>query len=225
VTRAKKKRVTIVRAHPRKVGVSPKNPTGVTIVDRHPREVSGPALSADDIRSIASTYDRKKLVYPASDALRFKDGNKYDDLIAVWVDYFNDKFGVVPPNAPLDPDVIKAPIASESGFEQDPKNPQAIGIAQITPSTLKILLDAKGEAKDFIFKGIRRKDLKDLEIAIPMGIRWIFRKKRLAEGKLGRSPTPEEIILEYKGLLRSRSAYQQNGLKNFKDHYDRLKKK
>jgi hypothetical protein len=115
-------------------------------------------------------------------------------------------------------------IASESSFEKSPENPKAIGIAQITPGTLKALLDPEGEAKDFIFKGIRQKDLKDPEIAIPMGIRWIFRKRRLAAGKLGRTPTADEIILEYKGLLRSTSRYQERALASFRKYYGRLKK-
>ncbi|MCM2323423.1 MAG: lytic transglycosylase domain-containing protein [Oligoflexia bacterium] len=221
----KRKKVTIVRAHRRRVPVSSKNPTGVTIVDRHPRQLHGPALSAQDLRSITATRDRKGLVYPKDGKLGFRDGNRYDELIAVWVDFFNEKFGVTPPDCPLDPDVIKALIASESGFEKNPKNPQAIGIAQITPETLRILLNPEGETKDFIFKGIRQKDLKDPELAIPMGIRWIFRKRRLAEGKLGRGATPEEIVLEYKGLLGSKSEYQQQALKKFREHYAILKKK
>jgi hypothetical protein len=163
------------------------------------------------------------LAYPKNDKLGFRDGNKYDELIAVWVDYFNEKFPVTSPNAPLDPDVIKALIASESGFEKNPKNPQAIGIAQMTPETLKILLNPEGEAKEFTFKGIRQKDLKDPEIAIPMGIRWILRKKRLAEGKLRRGATPAEVILEYKGLLRSKTPYQDKALNSFRRYYARLK--
>ena len=90
---------------------------------------------------------------------------------------------------------------------------------------MKILLNPEGEAKDFVFKGIRRKDLLDPEIAIPMGIRWIYRKKRLAEGKLGRGATPEEVILEYKGLLKARNGYQEKALENFRGHYAKLKKK
>ena len=58
-----------------------------------------------------------------------------------------------------------------------------------------------------------------------MGIRWIFRKKRLAEGKLGRGVAPEEVILEYKGLLKSSTGYQQSVLNNFRRNYARLKKK
>ena len=62
------------------------------------------------------------------------------------------------------------------------------------------------------------------KIAIPMAIRWLFRKKRLAEGKLGRPATAEEIILEYKGLLKSKSNYKKHALDRFKDDYGKLKK-
>jgi hypothetical protein len=54
---------------------------------------------------------------------------------------------------------------------------------------------------------------------------WLHRKKRLAEGKLGRSATAEEIILEYKGLLKSKSDEKKRALQNFKDNYDQLKNK
>jgi hypothetical protein len=226
MARSRRKKVTAVRKHPRRVPVSPKNPSGVTVVDRHLRRISGPALEVDEIREITATHSRKGLKYPARDRLEFRDADTYDELIAIWVDYFSEKFGVTPPYAELDPDVIKALIASESGFRKDPReNRKAFGITQITPETLRILLDPEGEAKDFIFKGIRQKDLKDPEIAIPVGIRWMFRKKRLAEGKLGRGATPEEIILEYKGLLKSRTDYQNNALGSFRKHYASLKKK
>ncbi|MGE0632444.1 MAG: transglycosylase SLT domain-containing protein [Pseudobdellovibrionaceae bacterium] len=117
-------------------------------------------------------------------------------------------------------------MQSESGFREDPpENKIAFGIAQITPETFKALQDPKGEVKDFIFNDIRKKDLKNPNIAIPMAIRWLFRKKRLAEGKLGRGATAEEIILEYKGLLKSKSDEKKRALKNFKENYDKLKNK
>jgi hypothetical protein len=56
-----------------------------------------------------------------------------------------------------------------------------------------------------------------------MAIRWLFRKKRLAKGKLGREPNAEEIILEYKGLLKSTTRYKDQALKKFKETYDKLK--
>jgi soluble lytic murein transglycosylase-like protein len=175
-------KTTTVREHPLRVPISQKNPTGVTIRDRHPRRVKGTYLDRDEVESTFKDYDRKKLIYPGK--LEVEDSEKYDELIAVWTDYFNRKLNADPP---LDPDIVKALIASESDFIENPKNPKATGIIQITPETFQVLQDSRGEGKEFIFRDIRKKDLKDPAINIPMGIRWLHRKKRLADGKLGRS--------------------------------------
>lgn len=218
-----KKKVTNVRQHPRQVSVSSKNPEGITIVDQHLRRLKGTYLDSEEIESIFSNYDRKKLIYPASGKLtRYKNADAYDEVIAIWIDYFNEKFNVIPP---LDPDVMKALISSESDFRLDPPgNKIAFGIAQITKETLEILQDPKGETKDFIFNKIRQKDLKNPHIAIPMGTRWLMYKSKRAEAKLGRPPTHEEIILEYKGLLKSRSNYKKAALKKYLEAYEQLKK-
>jgi hypothetical protein len=223
MAKKERKKVVIVREHPMHVPVSQKNPTGMTIRDRHPRRLKGTYLDREEIESVFKTYDRKGITFPASKKLGHKNSDKYDELIAVWTDYFNKKFNA---NLPLDPDVVKALIASESGFREDPpENKIAFGIAQITSETFKVLQDPKGEVKDFIFNDIRKKDLKDPNINIPMAIRWLHRKKRLAEGKLGRDATAEEIILEYKGLLKSKSDEKKRALKNCKENYDKLKNK
>ncbi len=59
---------------------------------------------------------------------------------------------------------------------------------------------AKGEAKEFVFSNIRQKDLIDPIVAIPMGVRWLMYKSKRAAAKLGKQPSHEDIILEYKGL-------------------------
>jgi hypothetical protein len=222
VTKKAKTKTTTVRSHPLKVRVTKKNPTGVTIRDQHLRRLPGTDLNAEEIRSVFEKYDRKGLVYPTKNRLReYPKADLYDDLIAVWSDYFNKKFKADPP---LDPDSIKALIASESGFELDPKgNPVAIGIAQITRPTFEILQDPGGEAKAFIFKGIRQKDLKDPEIAIPLAVRWLNRKRVVAESILGRKPNHEEIILSYKGMLMSQTDLKKTALKNYRKHYADLK--
>ncbi len=92
----------------------------------------------------------------------------------------------------------------------------------ITTSTLKILQDPDGEAKDFLFKDIRQKDLYDPEIAIPLATRWLFRKKTTATNRLGHAPGTEELILEYKGLTKSSTSYKKSALINFKDAYEKL---
>lgn len=217
------KKVVTVHEHPMHVPVSKKNPTGVTIRDQHLRRLKGTYLDREEIDSIFKSYDRKNIVYPAPKKLTLKNSDKYDEIISVWTDYFNKKFSTDPP---LDPDIIKALIASESEFVENPsENKKAFGIAQITPESFDALQDSKGEVKEFIFNDIRKKDLKYPNINIPMAIRWLFRKKRLAEGKLGRSADAEEIILEYKGLLKSKTSFKNSALEKFKKHYAELKKK
>lgn len=217
-----RKKVTVVDEHPRRVPVSKKNPTGITIVDEHLRRLPGTYLDPNEIANIFKNYLRDGLRYPKKNKIKdYKNADEYDELIAVWVDYFNKKFNMDPP---LDPDVVKALIASESGFNEDPpNNPIAIGIAQITKETLKIVQDPKGEAKEFIFKDIRQKDLKNPEIAIPIAVRWLCRKTQTAKSKLGRNPTHEEIILEYKGLLKSNSSYKKNAISKYRKHHEELK--
>jgi hypothetical protein len=213
------KKTTTVREHQLRVPISKKNPSGITIRDRHVRRLNGTYLDRDEIKSVFKSYSRTNLIYPGR--LGVEGYDKYDELIAVWTDYFNLKFSADPP---LDPDMVKALIQSESDFIESPKNPQATGIIQITSETLQALQDPNGEAKEFIFKDIRKKDLKDPAVNIPMGIRWLHRKKRLAEGKLGRSATHEDVILEYKGLLKSKSTYKESALKKYRKAYATLKK-
>lgn len=223
VAKKTNKKITVVREHPMHVPVSEKNPTGVTIRDRHLRRLKGTYLDQDEIESVFKNYDRKGIVYPTKGKIKkHKDADKYDDLIAVWTDYFNKKFNA---NPPLDPDVVKALMASESGFRVDPKeNKKAFGITQIIPDTLKIVQDPNGEAKDFIFNKIRQKDLKNPDVAIPMGVRWLFRKRATAINQLKRAPNHEELILEYKGLLKSSSKYKNDALENYRENYALLKK-
>lgn len=181
--RVAKKKVTVVDSHPRNTS------KGITIVDEHERRLPGTYLGLKEFEEVFKNYDKKKIKYPNKAKGKIKDlkyvypdADKYDEQIAVWTDYFNKKYN---PNPSLDPDMIKALIASESGFRaHSPSNKIAIGITQITKPTLKTLQDPKGEVKDFIFKKIRQKDLKNPDVAIPMGIRWLIRKQQTATQKL-----------------------------------------
>lgn len=214
-------KTTTVREHPMHVPISEKNPTGVTIRDRHQRRLKGTYLDSNEIEEIFKKYEKKNLTYPTKGKLSQPNSDSYDEIIAVWCGYFNKKFGT---NPPLEPDVVKALLASESDFRLDPPgNKIATGIAQITAETFKALQDPNGEVAEFIFKDIRKKDLKDPNIAIPMAVRWLSRKKRLAEGKLGRPVNGEEIILEYKGLLKSKTEFKEKAIKKFRSEYAKLK--
>ncbi len=220
-----RKKITTVREHLLKVPVSKRNPTGRTIRDRHVRRLKGTYLDLEEIESVFKNYDRKSVIYPSKGKLKkYKDSDKYDEVMAVWTDYFNRKFNADPP---IDPDVVKALIASESSFNPNPPGNRAIalGIAQVTKKTFKILLDPKGEVKEFIFKDIRQKDLADPNVSIPMAVRWLHRKNETAAGKLKRIPTHEEVILEYKGLLKSSTKLKEIALEIYRRHYDLLKQK
>lgn len=218
------KKITTVHQHLRHVPISKKNPNGVTTIHQHLRRLKGTYLDSIEINKVFKEYDRTSLTYPSTKKLpEFRNADHYDHSIAIWTDYFNKKFNSDPP---LDPDIIKALIASESGFRPDPpENRIATGITQITKETLRILQDPKDEAKDFIFNKVRQKDLKIPDIAIPMAIRWLFRKKETARSKLAREPNSEELILEYKGMLKSGSRLKEEALKNFRENYARLKQK
>ena len=47
----------------------------------------------------------------------------------------------------------------------------------------------------------------------------------MAKHKLKRIPTHEEIILEYKGLLKGKKNSAEKSLNIFRKHYDHLQKK
>jgi soluble lytic murein transglycosylase-like protein len=130
--------------------------------------LDGTYLDRKEIEKIVKGYDRKNLVHPNPGKLsKYSFADNYDELIAIWTDYFNKKFSS---DSLLDPDVVKALIGSESSFKLDPVNPIAFGIAQITKETFKTMQDSKGEVKEFIFTKFTLKDLKDPNVAISMAV-------------------------------------------------------
>ncbi len=218
----KKTKTVVVREHPRRVPVSKKNPTGRTIVDRHLRHIEGQYLDLNLIDLTLKNYDKKNILYPANGKLNLPNEDRYDDLIAVWADYFNKKLNL---KSPLDPDMVKALIASESTFKPDAVNAKAAGLTQITTDTLKILQDLSGESKDFVFKDIRKKDLNDPNVSVALGVRWLAYKKSYAEKVLKRAVTSDEVIQVYKGILNDRSTKADDIMKKYRMFYGKLKKK
>jgi hypothetical protein len=216
-----KQKVVPVREHPRKVPISPKNPTGITIVDRHLRHIDGRFLDLKMIHETFEKYDKKKIIYPSTKKLNLPNEDMYDEYIAVWTDYFNNKIKL---KEPIDPDLIKALIASESTFNPNAINKKATGLTQVTTDTLKILHNLEGEAKDFVFKDIRKKDLKNPNVSIAVGTRWLFYKKQYAERILKRAATSDEVIQVYKGILGDKSENANQIMKKFRNFYGKLKK-
>ena len=90
---------------------------------------------------------------PTADDLGFKKlGNKFDSLIRGWTKYWNEVFQ---PKDPLDPDLVKTLIATESSFNvnTDTKKKgagRARGLIQITDGTRNILKDKSGELDDYL---------------------------------------------------------------------------
>lgn len=218
----KKSKIVVVREHPRRVPVSKKNPSGRTIVDRHLRYIEGQYLDFGLIDQTFKDYEKKNIIQPGKGKFLLPNADKYDDYIAVWVDYFNKKLNL---KFPLDPDMVKALIASESTFKPEAINKNATGLTQITTDTLKILQDLSGESKDFVFKDIRKKDLKDPNVSIAMGTRWLAYKKQYAERILKRQATADEVIQVYKGILNDKSDIAKRIMIDYRGFYEKLKKK
>lgn len=140
-----------VISHPLTVPISENNPTGRTIRHGHcsnnPSRKNGGAIedymNKDEIDSIADSKFPELKDLPNLGALpEFHGSEKYDPFIQGWTKYWNE---VLKPKTPLDPNIIKALIASESGFKLNPR-PQnagsagkARGLIQLTDTAIKIL--------------------------------------------------------------------------------------
>ena len=152
-----------------------------------------------------------------------------DHLIAGWTQYWNEVFN---PKQPLDPNLVKALIASESSF-----NPSALankknsnsarGLTQLTNETRKLLGSDSKELKDH-FIDVTKKELLDPSINICAGVRWLFRKKEIATGKLKREATWDEAVYEFKGLDKADQKRREelwNRFKTYLQEYQRCGKK
>lgn len=218
-----------VSEHSRNVPVSEKKPDGITIVDGHCRENSSrhEIFVADEIQEISAQNFKNLKNKPKADAMGFLKGNDYDDLIAGWTQFWNEIFK---PKVLLDPDLIKALVASESSFnigaEADSKIGVAKGLIQITEQTRKILADQEGELSDFLIT-LSKKEVADPNANLFAGIRWLFHKKYLASHRLKREATWMEAIAEYKGILNQLGgvAKADRIMSDLERYYKRLKKK
>ena len=218
-----------VREHERKVHVSEKNPDGITIVDAHCRKNPShhEIFVADELQEIAKLHFKSVTKMPKPDNLGNPRGNDFDELIGGWTQFWNDIFN---PKEQLDPNLIKALIASESSFNvninANSKIGQARGLIQITEQTRKILADQKGELKDFLIT-LSKKDFYDPNLNLAAGIRWLFHKKFLASKRLKREATWMETIAEYKGILSQvgKVEVSDNIMKRVNEEYKRLSKK
>lgn len=213
-----------VVTHPRKV------PKGLTQVSGYCRtNPSGKdQVYSEELKKIVLEHFNEIKLRATPDNLDFKyRGNRYDVLIAGWTKYWND---VLKPDDKLDPNLVKALIATESGFDNEAKIKAgrkagyARGLMQVTDWALEILKDEKGELRDHLVD-LDQKDMADAELNIAAGIRWLHRKRETASAKLKRKASWTEAAADYKSYLeqwkKNPKHKQMNKLIKF---YERLKK-
>lgn len=189
-----------VKEHPRKTD------SGKTSVEGHCRKnpKNKDVIKSAELLKIAEEHFKNLSTMPNPKDLKFPNGNKYDSIIAGWCQYWNE---TLEPKTPLDPNTVKALIATESGFEPEPAGPpghMAIGIMQLMPQTIKYLSVNSKELRNHYIE-ITSIDANDPVINIAAGTRWLFRKYELTKHKLNREPTWQEVLLDYKGILNDNS--------------------
>ncbi len=159
--------------------------------------------------------------------LGFSNGNEFDLPIAGWTKFWNDIFQ---PKISLDPNLVKALVASESGFRTKVQLPSkagpARGLIQVTEQARKILGNSEGELRDFLIT-ITKEQVNEPNTNIASGIRWLFHKKELAKHRLKREATWEEAIAEYKGILNQLGKIEKADsiMEKLQDYYTRLREK
>ncbi|MES2768045.1 MAG: transglycosylase SLT domain-containing protein [Bdellovibrionota bacterium] len=147
--------------------------------------------------------------------------NQYDDLISGWTAYWNDVFQL---KNPLHPNYVKALMATESTFNPKAKapNPKKIGLArgllQLTEETTRLAKNHKlHEYRDHLID-LEYEDLWDPNKNIAFGVRHLFRKRETAKARLKREPTWFEVLMDYKGTLKSRTPKSEEVRQKLKAH-------
>jgi hypothetical protein len=219
-----------VRTHPMHTRPSKTHPEG-TITTRHEHCALNPSgkdqLYPQEIQEIANQNFSNLKNRPCPLPSKFKaQGSKYDDFIAGWVQYWND---VLKPDEPLDPNLVKALIASESSFNPkklaNPKDSDSgRGLMQITNGTRKLLGGDPGGLKDRLIT-VTKTELNDPNTNICAGVRWLFEKRRLASSHLMRPASWIETVWEYKGIRSAKTKEDAEKIKNiFNGFYEEFKK-
>jgi hypothetical protein len=214
---------------------SKEHPNGsVSVVQAHcadnptrtikPKGIIYDLLSFDEISYIGDKYFADLAGPPTANILEFKDADKYDIYIRGWVHYWNEVLNF---KEPLDPNLVKALIATESSFRLDPpENRTARGLMQVLPSTFGILRDQDGELINHLID-IKKSNYLDPSANICAGVRWLFRKKVLATHRLKREATWIEAVAEYKSYLAgilSGEKPDPKGMQDLHDYYSKLNK-
>jgi Transglycosylase SLT domain len=133
------------------------------------------------------------------------------------------------PDAPLEPNLVKALIASESGFDPNrlankKTSNSARGLMQITNDTRKLLGGNHGDLKDHLIT-VTKTELNDPNTNICAGVRWLFEKRRQASSRLKRPATWIETVWEYKGMKLSKTKKDEERIQAiFNEFYEEFQK-
>ena len=207
-----------VREHQERIPPSKQHPEGEIII-RHAHCASNPLgknkkeikdiLSFEELQRIATTqfarFKNTSNVY----VLKYSKENEFVEFIRGWVLYWNEVFSA---QDLLDPNLVKALIASESSFDPDTINNKnstkigpARGLMQLTDYTLQILSGHVAELRDhFIY--LSHTTAMDPSANICAGIRWLFQKRAGAKERYAKIDpnhivTWDDAVAEYKGVL------------------------
>ncbi len=161
-------------------------------------------LTFDEIQIITKKYFPHLSGPPKTGVLKgYAGADKFDAEIRGWVRYWNDIFSFP---SPLEPDLVKALIASESSFHPEYDIPsgqgdgRARGLMQVTDYTMHILSNLHGELHDHLLHFDHPK-LLDPSTNICAGVRWLFRCFVIARSQLGDDTTWVDAAIQYKGKL------------------------
>jgi hypothetical protein len=153
-----------------------------------------------------------------------KKQNQFDELISGWTAYWNDIFKL---KNPLHPNYVKALIVTESTFNPmaiaQNSNPQigpARGLMQITEKTTRLAKDYKTKEYRDQYIDVEYEDLWDPNKNIALGVRQLFRKRETAKWVLKREPTWFEVLMDYKGQLKSKSQEANKTRKRLKNYLE-----
>ena len=186
-----------------------KNPSGKDI------------LKTDEIKKIPELDIFKNPPVKASTndmGFRGKD-KKYDYYINGWCAYWNE---ALKPDLKIDPNIVKALIATESSFEENPSRTArhtAIGITQLMPKTINYLSSKSKELKNHYVE-ISKEDAFDPNVNIAASIRWLFRKYDII--KKNKNITWFDVIEEYKGIRKQKGTDSDKIRKRFQAEYKKL---
>ncbi|HVE44765.1 MAG TPA: transglycosylase SLT domain-containing protein [Gammaproteobacteria bacterium] len=212
-----------VKTHSEHIHPGREHPAGQVII-RHAHCANNPShknhnnqdiipkdiLSFEELQMIAKTYFLDLKGLPKSNVLEFTHADEFDSQIRGWVLYWNQVFNA---KDPLDPNLVKALIASESSFNSETEirtlngTGVAHGLMQLTDDTLDAISGRKVDLKDS-FVQITPQEAMDPTANICAGVRWLFMKyaiarERITNAKLDREATWDDAVAEYKGILKS----------------------